>query len=144
MPVNDRDLGALVYLAGRLREDTHGAGTWDTHGTEVVFARELRGTNLRIALEEIIAHASDPHAKTPAAINRGFKPAPASPAARRVYPPKKTDECARHPGQWADNCGGCKADQAAGDLTPEPGDVSGVDHKAHASACRELMRGGAA
>lgn len=115
MAVTDRDLAALIYLAGRLREDTYGAGPWDAHGTEVVFVRELKGKNLQIALEEILAHACDPDAKTPAAITRPFKPDPVARAPRRGLAPRKSEECTLHPGQFADNCGGCKADALADD-----------------------------
>lgn len=74
MSATDQDVRALEHLAHRLREDTTGCGKWDAHGTHVVFARELKGMTLAIAMELVVAHATDPDAKTPAAITRPFKP----------------------------------------------------------------------
>lgn len=74
MAVNDRDVSALEHLAYRIREDTYGLKPWDRQGTHVIFARELTGRHLLTAIETVVAHASDPEAKTPAAITRPFLP----------------------------------------------------------------------
>jgi len=63
-----------------------------------------------------------------------------TPNSNRARPPKKTDECPHHPGQWATSCGGCRADQLAGDEHPPTRrDTSTVDHQAHAQACRTAI-----
>lgn len=36
------------------------------------------------------------------------------------HPPKAGQDCPHHPGQWADRCGGCLADQRAADGTDTP------------------------
>lgn len=112
MPVEATDVPQFVSLAERLRRETHGCKVWDRQGADVVFARELVGMNFRTALELVIAHAGDPEAKTPAAITRPFKPEAPAPR-KRVGPPRRDEECPTHPGQYADNCGGCRADQLA-------------------------------
>lgn len=132
MPTNDQDVRALVYLASRLRNETHGCREWDAHGTAAVFARELTGKNLRIAVEEVLAHACDPEAKTPAAIKRPFKPEPVE-APKRIAP-KRGECCSVHPGQYADNCGGCRADVLAGDDPARPAPPADPAHKAAALA----------
>lgn len=83
MPTSDRDLQGLTYFARRLREDTHGCAPWDDSGTYAVFKTELAGTNLLIALERVIGHATDPEARTPGAIKRPFTPEPV-----KTEPPK--------------------------------------------------------
>lgn len=108
--VTERDLTAIVYLAGRLRAETHGANTWDEAGI-VAKVRELLGQNLEITLERVFRHAADPEAKTPGAIHRGFLPPAASerPSAKRGNP-HRDEECPRHPGQWPDNCASCNTE----------------------------------
>lgn len=121
MSVTDLDVSALVHLAYRIREDTHGLKPWDRQGTHVIFTRELKGMHLPTAVEIVIRHASDPEAKTPAAITRPFLPAaPPAHRLRKSGPPRKHEECPTHAGQYADNCGGCNADALAGDDRPEP------------------------
>lgn len=60
---------------------------------------------------------------------------------RGNFPPKAHEQCPRHPGQWADNCGPC--------LAPKPWDGADMpapraqpgDTEAGAQACRALLRG---
>lgn len=121
--MTDQDARALTYIARRLRTETHGCREWDDAGTYAVVA-ELIGQNLALAVERITRHASDPEAKTPGAIRRPF--VPDAPAGERYHPPKRGEDCPRHPGQWASNCGGCRADALAATYddehpaTPEP------------------------
>ncbi|RNL66268.1 hypothetical protein EFK50_01175 [Nocardioides marmoriginsengisoli] len=96
MAVNDRDISALVHLACRIREDTYGCGTWDRQGIHTVFTRELTGMHLMTAIEIVVAHASDPDAKTPAAITRPFLPKPATTV------PKDPTRCRDHPDELAE------------------------------------------
>lgn len=119
MPTNDQDIRALKYLAMRLRKETYGAGPWDEHGTHIVFADYLTRMNLGVAMDLVLRHAQDPDAKTPAAIKRKFAPEPPKPD-HRWMPPKRDEECPAHPGQRATACGGCRADELAGDTTDRP------------------------
>lgn len=107
MAVTDLDISALEHLAYRIRQDTHGLVPWDRHGTHVIFKRELLGKHLPSAIETVIAHASDPEAKTPAAITRAFTPKVQHAAPPRQQPgpddrcttcSEAKDECRR---KWA-------------------------------------------
>lgn len=93
MAVTDLDVSALEHLAYRIREDTHGIKPWDRQGTHVIFVRELKGKHLLTAIETVVAHASDPEAKTPAAITRPFLPAVQRAAASRAKQPGPDDRC---------------------------------------------------
>lgn len=73
MPMNDQDARALTYLAGRIRQDTYGANTWDEPGIFAVIS-ELAGQSLALTIERVARHAADPGAKTPGAIRRPFIP----------------------------------------------------------------------
>lgn len=60
---------------------------------------------------------------------------------RGNYPPKRDEQCSRHPGQFATNCGGCATDKLADDEVratpverPRPGDAV-----AGAALARKLM-----
>ena len=114
MPLTDQDARALTYIAKRLREETHGANRWDEAGIHAVVAK-LIGRNLPATVEQITRHASDPDAKTPGAINRPFLPD--APKSETHRPPRKTEECPIHAGQWRESCSACAADRLAGDTT---------------------------
>lgn len=92
MSTTAADIGLLVDLAYRIREDTPGCKPWDRQGTHVIFTRELRNMHLLTALEIVTRHAADPEAKTPAAITRKFLPAATKPSAT-------TEKCPEHFGQ---------------------------------------------
>lgn len=113
MPLTDQDARALTHLACRIRKDTHGASTWDEHGTYANIAK-LIGRNLAISAEQVLRHAGDPEAKTPGAIMRPFVPEAPSEKHDRAYPPRRDEVCPRHPAYRAENCGGCVADRLAG------------------------------
>ncbi|HET7386912.1 MAG TPA: hypothetical protein VFJ19_09655 [Nocardioidaceae bacterium] len=115
MPTTDQDARALTYLVKRLREETYGANRWDETGIHAVIAK-LVGRNLPSVVEQVTRHASDAEAKTPGAINRPF--VPDAPKAGPNYPPKRGEDCPRHPGQWKDACRGCAADKLAGEQAP--------------------------
>jgi hypothetical protein len=143
--VTTDDLALLERLAYRIRQDGHGMTPWDRHGTHVVFARELVGMHLPTALEIVTRNAADPEAKTPASITRKYLPTPVDPPKRGNHPPKKGDECPSHPGQWADSCGGCHADELArvydgeaSNAKPTPGWTAG-NAETGAQACRAAI-----
>lgn len=138
--MTDHDAQAIAYLAGRLRQETYGAAAWDQAG---IYAKvkELVGQNLELSLERILRHAADPEAKTPGAIHRPFlPPAPSEKPHGKRGNPTKADECPGHPGQWADNCGGCAADSAAGD-PPPPRRTQGVRAPDEFRVARDAVRG---
>lgn len=123
MSATDADVRALEHLAARIRQDTHGCAPWDRQGIHVIFQRELVGMHLLTALEIVVGHASDPDAKTPAAISRPFTPKPPA-RGSRGGPSKKTDECPEHPGQPKQPyCGGHRADELASRDEEPTGDV---------------------
>lgn len=90
MPVTTRDIQALTYLARRLRDETHGCARWDDAGTFEVFKAELLGQNLLIATQRVVGHATDPEARTPGAIKRGFVPEPTVAPTHIPFDPRET------------------------------------------------------
>ncbi len=138
MSATDQDVRALEHIALRLRQDTHGAGPWDPHGTHIAFADYLKGMHLPTAVELVLHHACDPEAKTPAAIKRPFRPELPKPDGR-WEPPKRAEECDLHPGQRATNCGGCAADRLAGDETPVQRPRPVTEPPAEYRAAREAL-----
>jgi len=134
----EQDARAIAYLAGRLRDETHGAAKWDQPGIWAIVSG-LIGRNLAVTIEQVTRHAADPEAKTPGAILRPFTPE--APGRQPARPPKRADECPHHPGQWSGSCGGCAVDAATGTPKPPARHVKSTPppewHKARAA-----MRGG--
>lgn len=144
MPTTDRDAQALAYLAGRLRDETPGARKWDDAGTFQVLKAELVGKNLAMSVEAVLCHATDTEAKTPGSLRRPFNPPrPSDKPKDRAHPPKRGEDCRRHPGQWADNCGGCAADRRAADDDPPSPDLPLLDDVNPGLAKRLRAMGGA-
>lgn len=112
MPVEATDVPQFVGLAERLRRETYGCKVWDRDGAEVVFARTLVGLNFVTALELVMAHACDPDAKTPGAINRKFKPDLAPPPAIRPTAANQCRECGMVAGQCHPSCPGTSVRQS--------------------------------
>ena len=109
MPVTEQDARAIAYLAGRLREDTHGANRWDSPGIWAEVS-PLIGQNLAVTIERVTRHAQDPDAKTPGAIRRPYVPGPPenrrelehlAPEDRCGICAKSHYDCDRNP--WADH-----------------------------------------
>lgn len=119
MPVTEQDARALAHLAMRIRRETPGANTWDEHGTNAVMGK-LVGRDLATTAERVVIHAADPEAKTPGAVMRPFKPKREESTTR--VPPRREQECRRHPGEWSDACRICSAPKPrdADEPTPEP------------------------
>ena len=139
MPTNDQDARALTYLACRIRKETKGAREWDEAGTHAVIA-ELVGHNLAMTVERVTRHAADPEAKTPGAIRRPF--VPDAPKSETRFPAKAGDDCRTHPGEHADNCRSCAADQHVGDRS-RPRSTRRLDPervKAKADQARAALR----
>lgn len=141
----DQDARALVYLARRLRDETHGCNRWDEAGTWPVFRDELIGQNLALSMERVMCHATDPEAKGPGSIKRPFtppKPSDREPTKRGN--PKPGQDCPRHPGHWADTCdtaGPCAAPAPYDDAPVPPPSWEPGDAKAGAELARAAMHG---
>lgn len=101
------DVQALAHLATRLRDDL-GLRKWDRQGVDRIFTDTLIGLPLADAVRRVVGHATDPDARTPAAIRRPFVPSPADddPHGPR-FPPKDRDECRHHTGEHAGSCRLC-------------------------------------
>jgi hypothetical protein len=142
MPLTDQDARALTYLARRLRTETHGCREWDDAGTYAKIAG-LIGQNLALSMERVLCHATDPEARTPGAIARPFTPPkPSEQSKPRAHPPVKAEECPTHVGQYAGNCGGCRADKLAEpDDEPTAADIAeGARLRAEIRARRERLQ----
>lgn len=118
-----QDARALAHIASRLREETVGCCTWDIEGTIPVFTRVLVGKNLQIATELVLAHATDPDAKTPGAITRKFTPERRKPT-ESLNPTPET--ACRRCGGFKGNCA-CVREQLAYDATSEPARATDPD-----------------
>lgn len=91
--LNEQDARALTYLAGRIRQETYGAGPWDDDGT-MANLRKLLGRNLAIVAEQVVCHASDAGARTPGVLagpHLAKKPSERDP--ERFHPPRSEDAC---------------------------------------------------
>ncbi len=141
MPCDDQELRAIAFLAMRVRRSTYGAGPWDEAGL-MTNLRKIADRNLHMTVEHVLRHAADPKAKSPGVIVGHWTPEAPKDEPKRVGPPKRDQECPHHPGQYADNCGGCQADQRADDehaSPPRPREP--VDPTAPAAAIRAALRG---
>lgn len=119
MPTTDRDIQALTYLAGRIREETKGAGEWDAAGIHAEL-KHLIGQNLPITIERVTRHAADKDAKTPGAIRRPFVPDAPTPGVR--HPVKAGEDCRVHVGEHAHACRLCPVEGYGTESDPTPGD----------------------
>lgn len=118
MSIDEQELRAIAFLVARCRPT--GAKHWDEAG----IVANLRKVG-HVSLPEVIMAA------TRAAANReadspGVIPVTTGEHWRekvsertRMTPPRKEDACRKH-GGWQDNCPGCRADELAGDPSPEP------------------------
>lgn len=103
--MNDQEIRWLAWGATVLRP--HGAPKWDEPGT-LKAIRDVCGTwDLNTAIEHVLAHARDPKARTPMAI-RGTAPLSTAPERAAYQPPKATDACLVHPGEWTGSCRICR------------------------------------
>lgn len=139
MPIDDRELAAIAFLAMRVRKTTHGAGPWDELGL-VANLRKLQDRNLHMTIEHVLRHAADPKAKNPGVLLGAFTPEAPKPGPARA--PKKAEECPKHPGSFKGVCSGCRADAIAGSDSPRPVPrrERASDPKASAKACRDAMQ----
>lgn len=144
MPITKQQAQMLTSLAVDCRPPH--ASRWDEPGIMAALAKVSTLALADIILATIRA-ASDATAKTPAVISATtsthWREKLADPNATRYHPPKRSEDCPRHPGQYADRCGGCAADAAT--HTPAPPQQHHVNpdaERAHrgAAAARAALR----
>ena len=117
--VDARDIQALTYLVGRLRDETYGAGTWDQAGTHAVISR-FKNHNLAVTIERVVCHAIDTDARTPGAMERPFLPPTPQPVRRQ--PVKAGKDCRLHVGEHEHACRLCAVDGYTHPEDPTAGD----------------------
>lgn len=113
-----------------------GAPTWDEEGTFRAIGK-IAQWPIGMVCEHVIAHAQDAKAKTPGVIGSSYKPEVSAGTAKRGNP-KRDQECPDHPGQWPDNCAGCRVEPIAAYYDPEPDPHAKVSH-ADASLARAML-----
>lgn len=137
--LNDQDARALVYLAGRIRQETPGAGPWDTDGT-MANLRKLLGRSLALTAEAVVCHAADPAARTPGVLAGPHLPKkPSERDPEKFHPPKREDACPTCGGYCP--AGQCLRDQLGPDDEPTPGRTTKVDALAQARAAIHDAKG---
>lgn len=96
---------------------------WNEEGIFAALGHVKERDPFDIALAALRA-AADEKVRTPGVIPttgpHWNEAAPKEPVRPRSGPPRKSETCPVHPGSWADNCSGCRADQLAGDQTTGP------------------------
>ena len=145
MSTTEQDARALAYLAGRLREDTYGAGKWDAPGIWAEVSA-LIGQNLSVAIERVCRHAADPDAKTPGAIRRPYTPGPPEPrreldhapiGSRCVVCSHTETDCKR---LWAGDHEFTRPHPRDVDISPVVEEIKGhIAPTTHAAATRVLL-----
>lgn len=141
MPISRDEATALAELLCVVQPK------WNTRGVIVKGLGPLakHPAPLEVITWAAIRAARDPNNLTPAVIPLN---GPHWNLADRPAPPRLTPEleCPRHPGQWAGNCGPCRADQLA-EPDPEPpadwGDVpEHLDRATLLARMRDQVRDG--
>ena len=112
MTLTAKQAWAIGHLVHELRPE------WEAEGVVAALKRCAGGDPFATALASIRA-AADKNARTPGVIptpgthwQEGLKRDP-----EPARPPRKSEDCPKHPGNWRDSCHGCAADKLAGDDT---------------------------
>ncbi|TDT31115.1 hypothetical protein [Naumannella halotolerans] len=99
---------ALVTLLRTIRSD------WDERTTLDALAVAAHNRNLPDLAYGAIATALDPASRTPRALTfTDHEHWRRTIRTDTWAPPTRDQECATHPGGWADHCAGCRADRLA-------------------------------
>jgi hypothetical protein len=95
LAMSDRDAPSLIHLACRLRKETYGCREWDAVGVaKYVGEMRAQGWSLAAALEQVLRRATDPTAKTPAALlHKISSPLPSERGPEPFRPPRKDEAC---------------------------------------------------
>lgn len=110
---------------GAIRHRPHGSTRWQEAGTRAAIAKHCGTWGLAEATVHVLAHARDPKANTPNVIASRFAPDNEPEIGGHPHPPRREQECRKHPGNWANPCSGCAADMAP---DPDYGQPSQLTH----------------
>jgi hypothetical protein len=107
--MNETEIQRLAHAGNALRPD------WPVQSLRTWLERHSHRAYHDVA-RALAWVATDPLTRTP---RRMDEPGPWWPAHasenNTLAPPKREDWCPTHPGAWAGNCPGCRADTIAGD-----------------------------
>lgn len=147
--MNQTETQRLAHAINELRP------TWPISSLASFISRNLASRNYRDAAVALVFVALDADAagnyvsQTPKRVlERGpwWKAAEVSGTAHLGIrkPPKRSEECETHPGQYADNCAPCQTDKLAYDADPKEKPVSNRpgDPTRGAALCRGALGGG--
>lgn len=146
--MNDTEIKRLAHAVNELRP------SWPISSLTTFIQRSLGNRIYRDAALALIWVALDVDAagnyvtKTPKRVlefGPWWKAAEVAGTANQLnkLPPKRTEECRTHIGQYADNCGGCRSDQIAESDYPEESAMNPT-HLTGAAMVRAAMREGGA
>lgn len=92
MTLDRNDIGALTYIARRIREQHHGATKWDEPGIAAGIRRMVdRGFGFDEILDQVVNHARDKSAKNPGVLGHPISGQPVVVTSRRN--PMRADQC---------------------------------------------------
>lgn len=146
--MNDNETRRLAHAINELRPD------WPISSLTTFIGRSLSNRTYRDASVALAWIATDmrvdgtPASDTPKRVLEAgpWWQAAAVGGANSVVqrPPKPSEECPKHVGKWADNCGGCRADALAGEgvTGSENAPSRRVGHSGYAAAIRSQLWGG--
>ncbi|MGI8682054.1 MAG: hypothetical protein ACR2JO_07985 [Mycobacteriales bacterium] len=134
------DIARLASMANGLRPD------WPNASIYTFIARNLSTRAYRDVAVALAWVAADQNTDTPARI---LEPGPWWRAATVENPggniaPKLDETCPVHPAYRASNCGGCRADELAGDDRPTPPEQRRPDRAANIAGLRAALAGATA
>jgi hypothetical protein len=145
--MNDNEIRRLAHAIDALRPD------WPISSLTTFIRKNMAGWSYRDAAVALVyvacdtktdgQHASDTPRRV---LEQGpwrVAAAVGGSTAMRTHAPKRHEECATHPGHWAHNCGGCRAEAFDVDapVSPDLPPVSVVNPRL---AQRLTTRGGTA
>lgn len=130
----DRETGhAIANLMHHLRPE------WDTPGCIAVIGKLRDRSPLDVAMAAIRLCAT-PGVNTPGALatvdGPHWRERITAPTVR--FPPKRGDDCPKHPGQWPASCSGCASDRLAGTESPSRSPQA-LDAAVHVNALRQIV-----
>jgi hypothetical protein len=137
--MNDNEINRIAAMGNALRPD------WPVSSLRTLLASdELRSKSRRDMAVALAWVACETDTKTPKRVVESgpwWRAANIETPDRIVrFPPKRDDECRRHPGEWADACRPCATEDRDADAgAPVP---SGPADATHVRAQLALARGG--
>ena len=126
------EIARLAALGNCLRPD------WPNSSLFTFITKSLAGRPYRDVAVALTWVACDPNTLTPKRLLEAgpWWKAVADPATVVTNrPPRKVEECAHHPGEWAGACRGCAADQLTGDIT-QPAELRRPDRAVQVARVR--------